>query len=176
MHSVIHRKKEFFLRACMTVLLSITTMFPAQAQTWKQQNKTMLPLVAENSTCNTSADTIALAIDRSRLLVCQSGTWTKQGGGISMPLYLKIAQYLAVPAACPAGWTQADLRLVADGYGTNNTRTCIAPETKSCMVVYLENNDALNPPAMCPAGWSQADLQSVIGGNGFNIRRSCYKC
>ncbi len=105
------------------------------------------------------------------------------------------------PAACPSGWTQADLQTVpATGQtssgGTGSVsfsclRTCYRTNAQ-CQVMVLEiyASHDFDPngygcsrfaPAACPSGWTQADLQtvSVVGASSakyFNCRRTCYLC
>ena len=110
------------------------------------------------------------------------------------------------PAACPSGWTQADLQTTVDAavayYGGGAAiyygcvRTCYRTNTQ-CQVIYLEREAGVtNPqgyfgcptyaPAACPSGWTQADLQTIIteaigyyGGGAatyYGCVRTCYLC
>ncbi|MES2261593.1 MAG: hypothetical protein V4724_24000 [Pseudomonadota bacterium] len=62
-------------------LLIIISATSATAQTWKKQGSAVIPMVSQNSSCNSTVDTIGISADRSTLLTCQSGSWTNQGGG-----------------------------------------------------------------------------------------------
>lgn len=46
----------------------------ATAQTWQASTK-KLPVVVENTACNSATDTLGIKSDRSAILTCQSGTW-----------------------------------------------------------------------------------------------------
>lgn len=83
-----------------------------------------------------------------------------------------------IPAACPAGWVEADYSIVSAGGGYNNQRTCVSPTGGSHAVLYLTGirNSTLGTyiPAACPAGWVEADYAIVSAGGGYNNQRTCF--
>jgi len=51
---------------------------PAGAQTWQPLGKSAtIPVVVENTACNSSTDTVGINAERTLLLYCQSGFWRK---------------------------------------------------------------------------------------------------
>jgi hypothetical protein len=145
----------------------------ALAQTWQVQGK-KTPIAVEGTACNTATDKLGITVAPETLLICKAGVWVKQSAvAVVTPLYLRNTG--AQPAACPAGWSQADLGYVFEsGSAGNYVRTCLPPSTQACSVLYLKNNGAA--PASCPAAWSQADIASVLEGSSANNIRSCITC
>jgi hypothetical protein len=60
------------------IVLPLLFMLPASAQSWQKQGTVSVPIVALGSACNGANDTIGLTADRTQLLTCQSGAWSKQ--------------------------------------------------------------------------------------------------
>jgi|GEM_PF-4081801 len=65
--------------------MTIALAAPAGAQTWQSLGKSAtIPVVVENTACNSSVDTVGINADRTSLLYCQSGVWKQApqtGGG-----------------------------------------------------------------------------------------------
>jgi len=64
------------------VAMTIALIAPAGAQTWQSLGKSAtIPVVVENTACNSSSDSVGITADRKSLLTCQSGMWRAQGLG-----------------------------------------------------------------------------------------------
>jgi len=62
------------------VAMTIALIAPAGAQTWQSLGKSaVIPVVVENTVCNSSTDTVGITADRKVFLSCQSGKWAKAG-------------------------------------------------------------------------------------------------
>jgi hypothetical protein len=72
MISISHQKHKLF-----SFFFSVVFMCSAHAQTWQKQKQVTLPLVTENTACNTAIDTIGLASNRTAVLICQSNVWQR---------------------------------------------------------------------------------------------------
>ncbi len=103
------------------------------------------------------------------------------GGGGDSVMYLRngVDGRSGDPAACPAGWTQADYQkeYVDDLNPPNNVRACFTSNL-ACQVMYLRRSYGIGipPPAACPAGWTQADYQREFVGGSHNHVRTCFVC
>ena len=64
------------------VAMIVMLVAPAGAQTWQLLGKSAtIPVVVENTACNSSTDTVGINAERTLLLICQSGKWIVQGLG-----------------------------------------------------------------------------------------------
>lgn len=83
------------------------------------------------------------------------------------------------PAACPAGWVQADYRnigLTVVGNHFISMRTCITTTAARAPIYLRGTTDAVNV-ADCPLGWLQADYRLVdwTPGPAYPVKiRTCY--
>ncbi len=110
--------------------------------------------------------------------VSPAPTASAQGGSV---MYLKkaIVSVVAEPAACPAGWSEADLQQEYVGNGEKNVvRSCYRTD-KACTAMYLKRaiTTVAGEPLQCPTGWTEADLQKESVGHSYlNHVRTCYRC
>jgi hypothetical protein len=147
-----------------------------------------LPIKTAGSTCvsnttgtapnQTAGEGTAILADRTNLLTCQSGLWTRSAQNSPTPavLYLiGVAGYSTAP--CPTTWTLIDAQSVwSSGSNSNTVKTCLAPVDKSCVTMYLDATGGFSPNA-CPSSWTQADNQAFnVSDTTYNTRRSCFKC
>lgn len=71
---------KMMVAAAVSTYVSLLPM--ATAQTWQIQaaKSTTLKIVSENTSCNSTIDTAGISSDRTVLLSCQAGVWTKLAG------------------------------------------------------------------------------------------------
>jgi hypothetical protein len=169
------RKGNRILLTISSFILALAVPLTSLSQTWQVQQK-VIPVAVENTACNPAAETFGLSAAPATLLVCQSGKWVQQSGSsVITPLYLRNGG--ALPAACPATWTQIDVGFISEGSsgGGNYVRSCMPPKQKTCSTMYFKN--AAAAPAACPAPWAQSDLGFVFESNTVgNYVRSCFRC
>ena len=121
----------------------------------------------------------AILADRSSLLTCQAGAWTRaSSSGILTTMHLNGSQG-QLPLACPTTWIQLNYAVTGSDpdVGAHYSRTCLAPSTKTCSAVELLGTQSYQPAA-CPALWMQANYGSVGYDSwyGMHFARACYIC